>query len=194
MAEAVVTLLFPFKWQCPYIPLCPLGLAEVLHAPLPYLIGVDSRFFDICDLPNDVTCVDLDTNNISVSSKYCYSFTKISIRFIFLRLQLCESQKELTVKLLPKRASRILRQTLRELEELAQTPVVSSTNSLDRDFKRKIREQSLELRIQEAFLRFMASILRGYRDYLVPISKAPTVGSTDPNAVIINQIKPSYSE
>lgn len=88
------------------------------------------------------------------------------------------------MKLLPKRASRILRQTLRELEELAQTPVVSSTNSLDRDFKRKIREQSLELRIQEAFLRFMASILRGYRDYLVPISKAPTVGSTDPNAVI----------
>lgn len=87
------------------------------------------------------------------------------------------------MKLLPKRASRILRQTLRELEELAQTPVVSSTNSLDRDFKRKIREQGLELRIQEAFLRFMASILRGYREYLVPMSKAPTVGSTDPNAV-----------
>lgn len=67
VAEAVVTLLFPFKWQCPYIPLCPLGLAEVLHAPLPYLIGVDSRFFDLYDPPNDVTCVDLDTNNISVS-------------------------------------------------------------------------------------------------------------------------------
>lgn len=67
VAEAVVTLLFPFKWQCPYIPLCPLGLAEVLHAPLPYLIGVDSRFFDLYDPPNDVTCIDLDTNNISVS-------------------------------------------------------------------------------------------------------------------------------
>lgn len=67
VAEAVVTLLFPFKWQCPYIPLCPLGLAEVLHAPLPFLIGVDSRFFDVCDLPNDVTCIDLDTNNITVS-------------------------------------------------------------------------------------------------------------------------------
>lgn len=96
---------------------------------------------------------------------------------------MCESQKELLVKLLPKRASRILRQTLRELEELSQQPVVSATNSLDREFKRKIRDQSFELRIQEAFLRFMASILRGYRDYLVPISKAPTVGSTDPNAV-----------
>lgn len=68
VAEAVVTLLFPFKWQCPYVPLCPLGLAEVLHAPVPYLIGVDSGFFDLYDPPSDVTCINLDTNNISVSS------------------------------------------------------------------------------------------------------------------------------
>lgn len=66
VAEAIVSLLFPFKWQCPYIPLCPLGLAEVLHAPVPYLIGVDSRFFDLYEPPTDVTCIDLDTNNISV--------------------------------------------------------------------------------------------------------------------------------
>jgi len=66
VAEAIVSLLFPFKWQCPYIPLCPLGLSEVLHAPLPYLIGVDSRFFDLYEPPTDVTCIDLDTNNISV--------------------------------------------------------------------------------------------------------------------------------
>lgn len=40
-----------------------------------------------------------------------------------------------------------------------------------------------EQKIQEAFLLFMASILRGYRDYLVPISKAPSVGATDPSAL-----------
>lgn len=45
-----------------------IGLAEVLHAPLPYLIGVDSRFFDLFEPPPDVTCVDLDTNNITVST------------------------------------------------------------------------------------------------------------------------------
>lgn len=67
VAEALMTLLFPFKWQCPYIPLCPLGLAEVLHAPLPFLIGVDSRFFELYEPPQDVTCVDLDTCNITVS-------------------------------------------------------------------------------------------------------------------------------
>lgn len=29
----------------------------------------------------------------------------------------------------------------------------------------------------------MASILHGYRDYLVPISKAPSIGATDPSAL-----------
>lgn len=161
VVEAISTLLFPFKWQCPYIPLCPLGLAEVLHAPLPYLIGVDSRFFDLYEPPNDVSCVDLDTNCISI----------------------CESQKHLTTKLLPKRAARILKQTLRNLDALNQNYNNDSMNSLDRDIKRKKREKNLEQRIQESFLRFMASILRGYREYLVPISKAPTIGSTDPNAL-----------
>lgn len=66
VAEAISMIIFPFKWQCPYIPLCPLGLAEVLHAPLPFLIGVDSRFFDLHDPPADVICVDLDTNLITL--------------------------------------------------------------------------------------------------------------------------------
>ncbi|KXJ75086.1 hypothetical protein RP20_CCG012333 [Aedes albopictus] len=148
-------------YKCPYIPLCPLGLAEVLHAPLPYLIGVDSRFFDLYEPPSDVTCVDLDTNTIG----------------------LCESQKHLNTKLLPKRAARVLKQTLRNLEELSQTSSNESSNSLDRDFKKKRREQNLEQRIQEAFLQFMASILKGYRDYLVPISQAPTSRATDPDAL-----------
>ncbi|XP_030380692.1 DENN domain-containing protein Crag isoform X2 [Scaptodrosophila lebanonensis] len=160
VAEAIVSLVFPFKWQCPYIPLCPLGLAEVLHAPLPYLIGVDSRFFDLYDPPTDVTCIDLDTNTIS----------------------LCESQRHLTPKLLPKRAARLLRQTLTELENVK--PIsYDSTNSLDRDIRKRKRELVQEQRIQEAFLLFMTSILRGYRDFLVPISKAPSIGATDPSAL-----------
>lgn len=165
VAEAVSTLLFPFKWQCPYIPLCPLGLAEVLHAPVPYLIGVDSRFFEMYEPPNDVTCIDLDTNNIS----------------------LCESQKHLTTKLLPKRSARILKTTLKSIEEeminLTCGAASEQTNSLDRDFKRKRKEQNLEQRIQEAFLRFMASMIRGYKDYLVPMNKAPSIGATDTTAL-----------
>ena len=32
-------LIFPLQWQCPFIPLCPLGLSDVLNAPTPYIIG-----------------------------------------------------------------------------------------------------------------------------------------------------------
>jgi len=46
-----------------------------------------------------------------------------------------------------------------------------------------ILQMLLELEIQEAFLKFMASILRGYRSFLLPITKAPTVGATDPNSL-----------
>ncbi|CAH2049264.1 unnamed protein product, partial [Iphiclides podalirius] len=171
VSEAVSSLLFPFKWQCPYIPLCPLGLAEVLHAPLPYLIGVDSRFFDLYEPPPDVTCVDLDTNNITI----------------------CESQRHISLKLLPKRQARALRHTLEQLYTNIRpaSPVQRSsakfngepTTSLDRDFQRRKKEQALELKIQEAFLRFMAVTLQGYRGYLIPITKAPTIGTTDPHAL-----------
>lgn len=41
----------------------------------------------------------------------------------------------------------------------------------------------MDLQIQEAFLKFMALTLRGYRSYLLPITKAPTVGTTDPQAL-----------
>lgn len=95
---------------------------------------------------------------------------------------MCESQRHLSPKLLPKRAARLLRHTLTELEN-AKPISYDSTNSLDRDIRKRKRELVLEQRIQEAFLLFMASILRGYRDFLVPISKAPSVGATDPSAL-----------
>ncbi|XP_069704600.1 DENN domain-containing protein Crag [Periplaneta americana] len=167
VAEAVSMIIFPFKWQCPYIPLCPLGLAEVLHAPLPFLIGVDSRFFDLYDPPPDVNCVDLDTNNITM----------------------CEEKRNLTQKLLPKKPARVLRNTLEQLsQKLSQFRKSYAQNSardasIDRDFQQKRKEQCLELEIQEAFLRFMATVLKGYRGYLLPITKAPTIGTTDPNSL-----------
>jgi len=32
-------MIFPFHWQCPYIPMCPLSLSYVLHSPTPFIIG-----------------------------------------------------------------------------------------------------------------------------------------------------------
>lgn len=65
-------MIFPFHWPCPYIPLCPLALADVLSAPCPFIVGVDSRYFDLYVPPVDISCVDLDTNTVSqyVTSKH----------------------------------------------------------------------------------------------------------------------------
>ncbi|CAB0019371.1 unnamed protein product [Nesidiocoris tenuis] len=170
VAEAISMIMFPFKWQCPYIPLCPLGLAEVLHAPLPFLIGVDSRFFDLYDPPPEVNCVDLDTNNITF----------------------CDEKRNLNIKLLPKKAGRVLRGTLEHMHQKLQNVVIQNPDliipnlnddSIDKEFQAKKKEQLLELEIQEAFLRFMATILRGYRNFLLPITKAPTIGTTDTNSL-----------
>ncbi|XP_058796912.1 DENN domain-containing protein Crag isoform X2 [Phymastichus coffea] len=173
VSEAIAMILFPFKWQCPYIPLCPLGLAEVLHAPLPFLIGVDSRFFDLYDPPSDVNCINLDTNNIAI----------------------CDDKKYLNNKLLPKKAARMLKNSLEKLYAKLMTinkdhlheKSTFSTNekdfSADKEFQQKRKEQLLELEIQDAFLRFMAMTLKGYRSYLLPITKAPTVGTTDPTSL-----------
>ncbi|XP_011506517.1 PREDICTED: DENN domain-containing protein 4C isoform X2 [Ceratosolen solmsi marchali] len=173
VSEAIAMILFPFKWQCPYIPLCPLGLAEVLHAPLPFLIGVDSRFFDLYDPPSDVNCVNLDTNNIAI----------------------CDDKRHLNNKLLPKKAARTLKSSLDKLylklitinknhmQERSAITVDDKDFRVDKEFQQKRREQALELEIQDTFLRFMALILKGYRAYLLPITKAPTVGTTDPTSL-----------
>lgn len=49
---------------------------------------------------------------------------------------------------------------------------------IDADFSWHKKKTSLEMEIQEAFLRFMASILKGYRCYLKPITQAPSEKTT----------------
>lgn len=49
---------------------------------------------------------------------------------------------------------------------------------MDADFTWHKKRTALEMEIQEAFLRFMASILKGYRSYLKPITQAPSEKTT----------------
>lgn len=61
------------------------------------------------------------------------------------------------------------------------TPQEDSTLDLppiEADFTWHKKKMALEMEIQEAFLRFMASILKGYRSYLKPITQAPSKKAT----------------
>lgn len=171
IAEAITTLLFPFSWQCPYVPLCPLGLNDVLDAPCPFIVGIDSRYFGQYDPPDDVTCVDLDTNMISLENEL----------------------KSASWKSLPKKPGKALQERLNELYyQLYQlyhkeretsggdiTETAIELAPLDHDNSHSRKRLQIEVAIQDAFLRFMATILKGYRDYLKPITSAPTQETCD---------------
>ncbi|XP_055485580.1 DENN domain-containing protein 4C isoform X2 [Psammomys obesus] len=163
VAEAVVAMIFPFQWQCPYIPLCPLSLAGVLSAPLPFIVGVDSRYFDLHDPPPDVVCIDLDTNMLYVA----------------------DEKKNINWKQLPKKPCKSLLGTLRRLypqlcsvHRKTQENLAIEMTPIEADFSWQKKMTQLEMEIQETFLRFMASILKGYRSYLRPITEAPSNKAT----------------
>ncbi|XP_030050069.1 DENN domain-containing protein 4C isoform X3 [Microcaecilia unicolor] len=172
VAEAVVAMIFPFQWQCPYIPLCPLSLSGVLSAPCPFIVGVDSRYFDLYDPPQDVVCLDLDTNMLYVS----------------------DDKKSMNWKQLPKKPCKNLLGALKKLHpELAQVHRKTQEGSavemtpIEADFSWHKKMMELEMEIQEAFLRFMASVLKGYRTYLKPITQAPSNKATAANSLFDHQ-------
>ncbi|XP_051996074.1 C-myc promoter-binding protein-like [Xyrauchen texanus] len=161
VAEALLSMIFPLHWQCPYIPLCPLPLAGVLSAPCPFIVGVDSQYFDIYEPPADVICVDLDSNNIFRT----------------------DDTRALTWKILPKKSCKNLLNALKDLHaEVSEGPrddAVVDLSMLDFELSSGRSVLTVELAIQEAFLRFMADILKGYRNYLQPITKIPSAKTTD---------------
>ncbi|XP_046897446.1 C-myc promoter-binding protein-like isoform X1 [Hypomesus transpacificus] len=167
VTEALVSMIFPFHWPCPYIPLCPLALADVLSAPCPFIVGLDSRYFDLYDPPPDVSCVDLDTNTISHN----------------------EDKRALTWKILPKKACKnlmnVLNHLYQQLVDGQQRPdgllELSMSDSSELSCGKSLH--TLEMEIQEAFLRFMAAILKGYRSYLRPITQAPSEKATDASSL-----------
>ncbi|XP_056141573.1 DENN domain-containing protein 4B-like [Lampris incognitus] len=163
VSEALVSMTFPLRWPCPYIPLCPLQMVDVLLAPMPFIVGVHSSYFDLHDPPTDVVCVDLDTNTI---------------------FQL-EDKKPLSWRSLPRKHGKILYNSLTNLHKTLEKICTPGQEEVTLEFLLTDydqiygRQKQLELEIQEAFLKFMSCLLRGYRSYLLPITQAPSDTTTD---------------
>ncbi|XP_056672374.1 DENN domain-containing protein 4B isoform X6 [Monodelphis domestica] len=163
VCEALVSMIFPLHWQCPYIPLCPLVLADVLSAPVPFIVGIHSSYFDLHDPPADVICVDLDTNTLFQT----------------------EEKKLLLPRTLPRRPYKVLLNTLTALhQQLDQTYTrpeeEASLEFLLTDYEAVCgRRARLEREVQGAFLRFMACLLKGYRAFLRPLTQAPSESARD---------------
>lgn len=166
IAEAMITMIFPFYWHCPYIPMCPImmnignqkfSMSDFLGAPMPYIVGIDSRYFDHnIEPPFDVASIDIDTRSI----------------------YMCETKRNLNLGMLPKKEKDTLLATLRTIYDR----IRSSEKIADKDAKR-LADRQIETEIQEAFLYFMAQILKDFRQYLKPITAAPRVGATDASSL-----------
>ncbi|XP_043935672.1 DENN domain-containing protein 4B isoform X2 [Protopterus annectens] len=170
VCEALVSMVFPFLWQFPYIPLCPLNLADMLCAPLPFIVGIHSSFFDLYDPLADVICVDIDTNTIFQAKQESSKTWRRS-----------EEKKALSYRSLPRKFYKALLGSLSRLydqiDEMYNRPLEEATlEFMLNDYGwRKL----LELEIREVFLRFMACLLKGYRSFLLPITQAPSEKTTD---------------
>ncbi|XP_063213268.1 DENN domain-containing protein 4B isoform X1 [Chroicocephalus ridibundus] len=171
VGEALVAMIFPLRWQCPYIPLCPLALADVLCAPVPFIVGIHSSYFDLYEPPRDVIFIDLDTNTIFQS----------------------EERKLLSPRSLPRRPCKVLLASLhslsQQLDEMYSGPGEEASLELllsDAEAARGRRAQ-LELEARAAFLRFMACVLRGYRSFLRPIAPAPAPAGRDASSLFALQ-------
>uniref|UniRef100_H3CIK0 DENN domain containing 4B n=1 Tax=Tetraodon nigroviridis TaxID=99883 RepID=H3CIK0_TETNG len=168
VSEALVSpqMSFPLRWICPYIPLCPLQMADVLLAPMPFIVGVHSSYFDLYDPPADVVCVDLDTNTVFQS----------------------EDKKLLSWRSLPRKPgktstawssapeAKLANRTLEKDPGQEEATLEFLLTDYDQIYR---NQKQLELEIQEAFLRFMSCLLRGYRSFLLPITQAPSDTTTD---------------
>lgn len=65
VAEALSSLLFPFHWEGLYLPILPYSMLDILEAPVPFLVGLHSRYLAQVrprDRPRGVVFVDLDSD------------------------------------------------------------------------------------------------------------------------------------
>lgn len=88
-AEAFTSLLYPFRWMHPLVPLLPTQLIEYLEAPTPYLMGVTTSVYDSDDCQSvldGVVVVQLDFDKVMVpkgvkAESFPRAFTKKMEKF-----------------------------------------------------------------------------------------------------------------
>ena len=69
------------------------------------------------------------------------------------------------------------------MRRTAQEGLAVEMTPIEADFTWHKKMTSLEMEIQEALLRFMANILKGYRSYLKPITQAPSEKATSADSL-----------
>ncbi|CAN1255766.1 DENN domain and WD repeat-containing protein SCD1 [Linum perenne] len=145
VSEGICHLIYPFRWQHVYIPLLFFSGVDYIDAPTPYMMGLHSSV-DTSYLSMDgVVIVDLEYNRISTTEEIPPipepEFT--SLRMDILKL---------------------LHPNVVGIDQIKSSPVGSSEQWPVSSNQPWGEELDLQLRL--IFLRFFASILGGYRNFI----------------------------
>jgi hypothetical protein len=69
VAEGLCALIYPFRWQHPYVPILPRVLSEYLQAPLPYILGIHTSWLQSMlesGRPEHLVVVDIDRGTVQL--------------------------------------------------------------------------------------------------------------------------------
>uniref|UniRef100_A0A0R3TRQ9 UDENN domain-containing protein n=1 Tax=Rodentolepis nana TaxID=102285 RepID=A0A0R3TRQ9_RODNA len=155
--QQLTTLIHPLRWVLVYIPLIHMRCIHVIQSPSPYLIGVDSRFFEFFQLPSaepsDISVVDLDTKLFrpaptSVSSGSVSCLPKGPVKRL---------RSSLTC----------LYKRLREINDKIQIELSRIGPKANTKYDGQI--SSLGNNVRQACYHFMTELLQDYREFLLPV-------------------------
>ena len=68
ISEGLCALLYPLQWPHPCIPVLPRALMEMLEAPQPFILGIDSCWLAHASehMPEDLVLVDCDLGAVDL--------------------------------------------------------------------------------------------------------------------------------
>lgn len=156
IAEVLTAIIYPFHWPHVYIPILPKACIEFIYAPVPFIMGVHTSFFDNDECPPEVVRVDLDNNTVM-------------------------DGMGLQIPKLPEKPRDKLRNSLQKV--FASCPVSKfNPNQVDLAFSiapspeesdaevNEIKREFKTLDVRLSFLKFFVSLFQKYRHYMHRLS------------------------
>jgi hypothetical protein len=147
-AIALISFLFPVCWKHVLVPILPKSMIDVLDAPVPFLIGIETFILkeEYIDIPGEVYRVDLDKGSISLRDSKPKLPTK---EFKILRQRLLKATEKI----------------IRPDPMLDQVDYAFNTVFIDPEDEDYFEFDEYEIR--DAFLEFMTFLMSGYTKCLV---------------------------
>eukprot|EP01137_Pigoraptor_chileana_P029521 Opistho-2@14853 len=143
VSQALMSLMHPFVFSHSFIPVLPESAIEVISAPTPFVIGMHASMAPDKPAMSDVIEVDLDTNRLTIPDDM----------------------------ILPRLPAREARDLANGLRRVLHPDVISSDLAWGRPLRKAFSGDAadsmlLDYEIKCVFLRFMASLLHRYRDFV----------------------------